>query len=152
MNITGSLLCVTTLETGTPHVRILDGEALFVGGGADSYTCEGGPGLGPALYVETKKYDMGDPTRDKQFRIMLLDYLCLTGQLLMDTIPHLNTTGTVLTAPFLVTTQYVTARMKFNVRSQLLALRLYEDPGSPATDVVLGPWCFGFKWSRPGRP
>jgi hypothetical protein len=133
------LFPITTTEAGPVHaVRIIDAEQLFIDSGQDAYLCEGAPQQGPKLFLETKKYDMGDPQRLKLFRMFLLNYFSAGGNIKIDPIPGLNTSGTTQAAQFLASTSFVDKRLKFNTRSQFVAYRLNESDvqTDPAGTVI----------------
>ncbi len=155
-----SLLSIQTLESATNWSRVVVGETLFTDSGNDSFTCNGAAAVGPDLYVETKKYSMGDGQRLKLFRMLLLHYFAAGGNLRFDWVKGLNGTGTLSGTEFWAGTTYLNKRIKFNGKSTYLALRIYQSPytGDPAnlaaastTRVTLGQWALGFKWKRPGR-
>lgn len=155
------LLPITTTESAAHKVRVINGDTLFTHTGQDAYICEGAPQQGPVFYVETKKYDMGDSQRLKSFRMILLNYLSVGGNLLIDTVAHLNQTGVEQTSQFLAATAYLDKRIRIDVRSQYMSLRFNESSisGDPTgthsaasiTRVSLASWALGFKWKRPGR-
>ncbi len=149
VEIRGAIYPPDSLALGTALLTVNDstngyivpGEALFTGSFNDSITCAGGPGAGPDLYVETKKYNGGDPQRLKLFRMFLLGYEVTGGNIRMDTIPGLNGTGSTQKSEFLDSSGvWLDKRIKFNTRSQLVALRLYQsvidgDPNQTGTSV-----------------
>lgn len=157
----GCLMPLTTLESAVARVRVVDGEQLFINSGKDPWACEGGPGIGPVLFLETKKYDGGDPQRLKAFRILLLHYWAAGGNILVDIIPGLNGTGTTSLAQYFASTAFQDRRISAPCRSQFVAYRFNEssisgDPNGvnvPAdiTRITLGPWAIGLKYKRAGR-
>jgi hypothetical protein len=159
-NLSPVLIAIQTLESAVNTSRVIQGEALFTDSGQDTWTCNGASAAGPDFYVETKKYAMGDPQRLKLFRMLLLHFWAAGGNLKFDWVPGLNGTGTTASSEFWATTSWVDKRIKFNSRTQLLALRIYQSAysGDPAslvaantTRVTLAAWALGFKWKRPGR-
>lgn len=162
MAVGEALLPITTNESGTTHVRVIDGGALFNDQGQDPWACDGGPGLGPHLYVDAKRYPMGDPQRLKLFRQMQLTYASIGGNLKVDWCPGLNPEGIVSPSQFLNSTEFQTKRLKLNRGEREMGFRLYEsdisgDPTAPSppaaniTSITLGSWALGFKLKRPGR-
>jgi hypothetical protein len=155
-----ALLPIQTLESAVNTTRVVKGDTLFEDSGQDAYTCNGAAAAGPDLYVESKKYSMGDGQRLKLFRMILLSFWAAGGNIKLDTIVGLNGTGVTSNTEFWATTAFVDKRIKFNARSQYVAVRLYQSAyqGNPAslvaantTRITLGQWAFGFKWKRPGR-
>lgn len=160
LGLGGTLLPMQTLEGGVNTTRVIQGDQLFVDSGQDAYTCNGAAAAGPDLYLETKKYTMGDGQRLKLFRMLLLHFWAAGGNIKLDTVAGLNPTGVTSTTEFWATTSFVDKRIKFNTRSQYMAVRLYQSAfsGNPAllvaantTRITLGQWAFGFKWKRAGR-
>jgi hypothetical protein len=160
-NLGTALLPIQTLESAVNTSRVVVGETLFTDTGQDAWTCNGAAAAGPDLFVETKKYSMGDMQRLKLHRMLLLEYITTGGNIRFDYVPGLNQTGTLAGTEFLdSSTVWIDKRIKFNSRSQYLSLRFYQSPyqGNPAnltpantTRIGLGAWALGFKWKRPGR-
>jgi hypothetical protein len=138
------------ITTNEPGARVMNGDVLFTGTGNDPYTCENGPGAGPDLYIETKKYDAKDAQRLKLWKMFLMHYLTVGDQLNLDTVVGLNTAGTTAATAFTTSSTYTDKRIKFMKRSQFLALRIWQNSAS-VTNAVVGPWAIALKFKRPGR-
>lgn len=177
---------------GTTAAGLLIDTDTYVGGLDATYSSAGsstgnGPLLsyvtvqsaGPDTYVETKKFDMGDPMRKKLFKQLAMQYVAAGGDMRLDTVPTLNVIGrtslsaypksdiswTTLGTMFaswddlaayyptwnaIVASNYKTKRIKFTKRSQLMSIRIWQD--SPAvTKFILGPFQLSYKWMRIGR-
>lgn len=134
---------------------------------------------GPDAYLETKKYGMDDPMRKKLMKQMAMQYVASGGDMRLDTVPTLNvigktslthyaksdTTWQALGTQFttwddlqafyptwnsIIASNYLTKRIKFTKRTQLMSIRIWQD--SPAvTKFVLGPFQIAYKWMRVGR-
>jgi hypothetical protein len=157
---------------------VCDASVLFDEFGLDTITCAGAT-AGPDLYMESKKYKVGDSLRKKLFKQLLMNYLSQGGDLRLDTVVGLNNVGKTSTTKFPATvyvwdnlsalfptwdalgsqmptwdqlTQSVfkPKRIKFLKRSQHLAFRIWQEDAT-ITRVVLGPFQLGFKLQRPGR-
>jgi hypothetical protein len=160
------------------HAFICEGEALFNEEGVDPITCDGGP-VGPDWYFESKKYDAGDSTRLKKFKMLILHYLVQGGSITVDTVIGLNNIGQTLTGNFpprcspgtrsartvstwdalkaqfatwndVIQGVFVPKRVKFQKGSQHLSFRLYQS-SSAITRLRIGPFSIAYKLKRPGR-
>jgi hypothetical protein len=160
------------------HAFICEGEALFNEEGVDPITCDGGP-VGPDWYIESKKYDAGDSTRLKKYKMLILHYLVQGGSITVDTVLGLNNIGQTLTGSFppsvftwdtlsanvstwdalkaqfatwndVIQGVFVPKRVKFQKGSQHLSFRLYQSSGA-ITRLRIGPFSIAYKLKRPGR-
>lgn len=159
--------------------RICSTRDLFETQGQDTITCIGST-AGPDWYLESKRYDLGDPLRKKLFKQLQLHYYVSGDDLKFDTVTGLNDNGitslsrwaktvpawhelpsTIASTWDALTTQYDTwddlgqprfkvKRLKFLKRSQHFGFRIYQ-ASSNVRQVKLGPWAIGFKLQRPGR-
>lgn len=140
------------INSTIPDAIILDGTALFTDSGHDAYACDGSgltattivpsstvPGS-PDLFVESKKYSMGDSQRLKLFRMFLLNYWADGGNLHFDVSPGLNTAGTTSPTEFWACTAYQDKRLKFNKKSQFLSFRIWQSllSGDPSVGTTVG--------------
>lgn len=120
--------------------------------------------IGPAFYIESCRYDMGDPQLKKLFRILLLLYSLSSNTdalLEVEVVPGMGNDGTLSSTELGSTgssglggnTGWTDTRFKFLKRDRYVAFRAYtKTPTStPFGDVQLGPWAIGFKRQRPGR-
>lgn len=109
-----------------------------------------GQTLGPDFYIETKKFDMGDPGTKKFFKQLIMIYELVGDSLSMDTVPGLGDTGTTTTQKWLPQSDWITQRIKFMKRASHIGFRIYETNGN-VNFLKIGPWNIGFSWQRPGR-
>lgn len=157
---------------------ICDSNVLFDGTGRDTAVSVNAT-EGPSLYMESKKYKVGDSMRKKLFKQLAINYLAGGGGMSLDTVVGLNNVGrtsnTTLPATLMTWNQlsqtYATwdalsetvavwddlalsvfrpKRIKFLKRSQHLSFRLYATDDE-MTQAILGPFGLGFKLQRPGR-
>lgn len=150
-----------SISTDTPAAMVCLGDSLLLDEGQDIAACEDGPGAGPDFYVESKMFDIGDPQRTKKFRLLMLHYNSNGGNLVIDTVPGLDTIGTTQTSQYIDTDgAYQDNKVNFSVTCQVMAFRLYQStisgvsPNTTTADVVrvtIGPWAFGYRLKRPGR-
>lgn len=141
--------------------RVVSGSALFDAQFNDGYTCSHAAASGPAFYVESKRYDVGNPELLKLYKMLLLTYKANGGNLKLETLKGMNDTAELSPTQYLdFGDTWVTKRIKFMKRSQLLAFRLYQSdtsgltpPGNAASTqyVEVGAWAIGFRTKRPGR-
>ena len=159
--------------------RICDLDTLFDGDGIDSVVCDGST-AGPDLYIESKKYDIGNAMLKKLWKMLMLHYLVGGDALKLDTIIGLNTIGQTTTTEWPVTVYtwdrlsptpysswnnlanshptwdsvvdaiFFVKRIKFLKRSQHLAFRIYQKSNT-VTAARLGPFALAYKAQRPGR-
>ena len=128
------------VSTSTPAVKVMNGDSIFQDAGQDDSTCEGST-AGPSIYVESAMADIGDPQRLKLFKMLLLAYDALGGNIKLDTVVGLNTAGITATDQFLDSTGtgYQDKRVKFMKRGQVMAFRLYEsDISGPTGGTAIG--------------
>lgn len=166
-----------TDNSGIGH--ICDTQDLFEVLGPDQITCSIGNKAGPDFYLETKRYNFGDPLLKKLFKQVIMTYFSGGDALNLDTVVGLNEDGTTASTQWpttlptwaslpptnptwqqlsahnstwatLASAQFVTKRIKFLKRSQHLAFRIWQASGN-VTNVEIGPWSIGFKPQRPGR-
>jgi hypothetical protein len=140
LGLSTSALLINTGSGDSNSSRLIDGEKLFNSQGQDPWTCSGAAAAGPKFHLETKRYSMNGPQQLKLFRMLLLHYNATGGNLRFDTVPGLPETGTASVAEFLASTDFQDKRVKFNKRSQYLAIRLYESPysGDPVSGTSFG--------------
>lgn len=168
-------LVVNTASGG----RVCSLDALFEDQGIDSVTCTGGT-AGPDLYIESKKYDIGNAMLKKLWKMLMLHYLVGGDALKLDTIIGLNTIGQTTTSEWPITVYtwdrlsptpysswdnlanshptwdsvvdaiFFVKRIKFLKRSQHLAFRIYQKSDN-VTAARLGPFALAYKAQRPGR-
>lgn len=167
-----------TINTATGG-RFCDLDTLFDSDGIDSVVGEGNT-AGPDLYIESKKYDIGNAMLKKLWKMLMLHYLVGGDALKLDTIIGLNTIGQTTTTEWPVTVYtwdrlsptpysswnnlansfptwdsavdaiFFVKRIKFLKRSQHLAFRIYQKSSS-VTSARLGPFALAYKAQRPGR-
>lgn len=170
-----SWLAVNTSSGG----RLCSLDTLFEDDGIDSVVCAGAI-AGPDLYIESKKYDIGNALLKKLWKMLMLHYLVGGDALKLDTIIGLNTIGQTTTSEWPVTVYswdrlsptpysswnnlanshptwdsvvdaiFFVKRIKFLKRNQHLAFRIYQKSGS-VTAAKLGPFALAYKAQRPGR-
>lgn len=139
---------------GTVESWICRASDLFDAVGPDELTCEDNT-PGPDFYLETKRYDMGDPLWKKTFKRFLMHYHSNGGTLSMDTVLGLNETGTTTATPWPETATsdamtFEVKRKKFLKRDRMIGFRIYKTD-SDVTQVRIGPWAIGMKPQRLGR-
>ena len=149
------------ISTTTNAAQVCLADSLFIDEGQDNVACYQGPPRGPDFYMESKFYDLGDPQRTKQWRIFLSHHNNDGGNLIVDTVPGLNSEGTSITTQLIDTGgAWSDTRLTYALSSQVLGMRVYQSTitgvapsTSPASTnrVTLGPWALGYKLKRPGR-
>lgn len=186
LNIRGSLQLPANLGHATWYLVnnavnngvLCSADALFDSIGNDDFGCDGGT-AGPAFYLETKKYTMGDSLLKKLWKMILLTYVVAGDNLVLDTVPGLNEIGTTSNTQFVATgqswadiaaqgilwggdlslyptwdapvdSQFVTNRVRFLKRAQMMSFRLYQNSSSVKA-LILGPWSLVAKPQRIGR-
>lgn len=130
---------------------ICDGDALFDSTGLDGFTCTGNA-AGPAFFMESKRYPLGDPLRRKLLKQIALEYQS-SGTLSIDTLVDIDAVNAASTnsTSFLSTGgAWGKQRYKFLKHNNFLGFRIYPTAGTAST-VLIGPWQFGFKVQSPGR-
>lgn len=164
--------------TGSTYGWVCDGDSLFTETGSDAIVCTGET-VGPAMYMESKKFNGGDSMRLKRWKMVALNYLAQGGDITVDTVLGLNEVGEVASTNFpqsvptwtdiaqlsptwtAMATQYPTwssvvasvfkpARVRMQKKSQFLAFRLYGAT-VPLSAVEIGPYQIAFKPQRVGR-
>lgn len=167
-------------QTGdvSDHGIVCDGELLFTSTGIDPVTCTGNT-AGPAIYIESKKFDAGDGMRLKRWKLVAMNYLAQGGGLQMDVVLGLNEVGQIATTFFpqsvptwsqiaaniktwtdmknqyatwkqVVQSVFIPYRIRMQKKSQFFSFRLYGTV-VPMTDAQLGPYEVAFKLQRVGR-
>jgi hypothetical protein len=150
--------------SGFPTLAIMDDGAVpgttsvvdvsqihsVTGTGPDTIQVNGSAALGPDFYLETKKYDLGDPERKKLFKQIAMNYILAGNTLAMDTVPGLNTTGTPINTTWAAQSAWTNLRKKFTKRDTHIQFRFYQS-STAVTDVQIGPLALGFKLQRVGR-
>jgi hypothetical protein len=165
------------VNDGTKAV-VCSAAALFDQEGIDM-TVEGVANAGPDFYMESKKFDGGNPTRLKRFKYFIMHYLAQGGSIKVDTILGLNNVGETLTTDFpqsvytwstlrqsiaswtglkqqfaswadIVQGVIVPRRVRFLKKSQHLSFRLYQS-NATMPRLKIGPFEIGYKEMRPGR-
>lgn len=180
---TGSDDLTLYLATDFDRAVVADAEMLFSQEGLDSTIADGGlpttNGPGPDMYIETKKFDIGDGLRLKRFKEFAVWYLAQGGGVKMDAVLGLNEVGTTLTTVFpastynwdqlgtlfpswdavsaefstwddIVSAVFLPKRARFSKKSQFFSLRLYRET-EYVSRLQFGPFLLGFKQLRPGR-
>ncbi len=140
-------------DAGTPGTASIVDTAVIhsaIGTGSDAINTMGFGSVGPDFYLETKKYDLGDPERKKLFKQLAMNYLLAGNTLAMDTVPGLNTVGTAINTTWATQAAWTNLRKKFTKRDTHLQFRFYQS-SSAVTDVQIGPLAIGFKLQRVGR-
>ena len=137
------------VQNTSNNPKVCDAHTLWTGTGKDTVTCNGQT-AGPNLYIETKRYDMGDAERMKLLKQVQMHYKLSGDTLSMDTVPGMAETGYTSSVPWNITSDFVNARVKFLKRDTHIGFRLYET-NSGVTDAVLGPFAIAFKLQRVGR-
>jgi hypothetical protein len=169
------------LEMNDEASEYVDGDQLYgkwTGAAHGSITSAAYPG--PDLYIESKKYDIGNGMLKKLWKMLMLHYLVGGDSLKLDTVIGLNTVGSTTTSDWPITVYswdrlapspfstwdgldgthptwdsvvdaiFFVKRIKFLKRSQYLAFRIYQN--SPAVNAAkLGPFALAYKAQRPGR-
>lgn len=161
----------------------VDAEFLFNLEGLDSVVADAGAPLtndpGPDIYLETKKFDIGDGLRLKRFKQFAVWYLAQGGGIKMDAVLGLNEVGTTLTTVLpasvlnwsqlgnlftswddlaeeyatwddIVQAVFLPKRARFSKKSQYFSMRLYREDDL-VTRAQFGPFSLGYKVLRPGR-
>jgi hypothetical protein len=134
---------------------------------------------GPDIYLETKKFDIGDGLRLKRFKQFAVWYLAQGGGIKMDAVLGLNEVGTTLTTVLpasvlnwsqlgnlftswddlaeeyatwddIVQAVFLPKRARFSKKSQYFSMRLYRE-ADLVTRAQFGPFSLGYKVLRPGR-
>lgn len=136
------------VNTSSPVTTIADAVSLFDSTGADSLTCEGLTS-GPNFFIESGRYDLGDPARKKRFKQLLLEYSISGTTLTLELLPGINGAGVVSTSNYAAQTTYAAKRIKSQKLTTHLGFRIY--PTGTATNIVIGPWSIGYKLYPPGR-
>lgn len=165
------------VNNGSAQGVVCSADALFNSDGNDSFGCDGGT-AGPDFYLETKKYSISDALLKKLWKMLLLTYRVAGGSIHLDTVPGLNEIGATAKTSFPptgktwdtvasegltwagdaseyptwdapVNSQFVTKRIKFLKRAQMMSFRFWQDPGVSA--LTLGPWAVVVKPQRVGR-
>lgn len=170
-----SWLVVNTASGG----RVCDLDTLFDSDGIDGITCDANT-AGPDLYIESKKYDLGNALLKKMWKMLKLHYLVGGDALKLDTVIGLNTIGQTTTTEWPITVYtwdrltpspysswdnlanshptwdsvvdaiFFVKRIKFLKRSQHLAFRIYQKSAN-VTAAKVGPFALAYKSQRPGR-
>lgn len=157
---------------------ICSANTLFDSDGVDDFGSDGG-NVGPDFYIETKKYSVSDPLLKKLWKMLMLTYQVAGDSIRMDTVPGLNEIGTQSKTAFPSTgmtwtqvanlgmlwagnpvsfptwaspveSQFITKRIRFLKRSQMMSFRLYQNSGL-VRSLQLGPWAVIVKPQRVGR-
>lgn len=163
---------------GSSFGWVCDGDYLFTKTGADAITCDGST-QGPAIYLESKKFNAGDSMRLKRWKQVAMNYLAEGGSLILDIVLGLNEVGQVASTSFpqsvpswssvaenitswnnmksqystwnsVVQSVFLPARIRMQKKSQFMAFRVYGS-ATPMTDAQLGPYEVVFKQQRVGR-
>ncbi len=162
---------------------VCDAESLFSLEGMDTVIADGGAtgshDPGPDIYVETKKFDVGDGLRLKRFKQFAVWYLAQGGGIKLDAVLGLNEVGTTLTTVLpasvlnwnqlgnlftswddlaveystwsdIVQAVFLPKRARFSKKSQYFSMRLYREDNR-VTRAQFGPFLLGYKQLRPGR-
>ena len=144
---------LAVVESAPGQTDVIDLSSLFSTSTMttnDMFTCNGYTS-GPDFYVETKKYDISDPQIKKLMKQMMLHFKCDGGNLALDTVVGLNTTGATSSSVFADSNSaFVDKRIKFLKRTQYIQFRIYK-ASAGTKDIWLGPWAIGYKFQRPGR-
>jgi hypothetical protein len=169
------------IEVASEATEYVDGDQTYgkwTGTPNNSITSAAYPG--PDLYIESKKYDIGNGMLKKLWKMLMLHYLVGGDSLKLDTVIGLNTVGSTTTSDWPITVYswdrlapspfstwdgldgthptwdsvvdaiFFVKRIKFLKRSQYLAFRIYQN--SPAVNAAkLGPFALAYKAQRPGR-
>ena len=157
-----------SVTTDVGDAAVVKASDLFTATGNDTITCSG-DSAGPAVFVETKKYDgNGDPQRLKRFKLLMLHYLLdgtvndaasiaagTADHIRFATVKGLNSDGTVSATKLFVKEtpnngDWQDKRGKFMQVSQFVALRFWEGTDT-ITNLVLSSWALGYKLKRPGQ-
>lgn len=162
---------------------VCDAESLFNQEGLDVVVADGGSVVdnspGPDIYVETKKFDIGDGLRLKRFKQFAVWYLAQGGGIHLDAVLGLNEVGTTLTTTLpasvynwdqlgnlftswddlalefatwddIVSAVFLPKRARFSKKSQYFSMRLYRETDQ-VSRAQFGPFSLGYKVLRPGR-
>ncbi len=162
---------------------VCDAEFLFNLEGLDTVVADAGAPLdnapGPDIYVETKKFDIGDGLRLKRFKQFAVWYLAQGGGIKLDSVLGLNEVGTTLTTVLpasvynwdqlgnlftswddlalefatwddIVQAVFLPKRARFSKKSQYFSMRLYRE-SDQVSRAQFGPFMLGYKVLRPGR-
>jgi hypothetical protein len=134
--------------------------------------------MGPDLYIESKRYDMSDPQRKKNFKQLQMLYRLdsftgtyvvsgdttsadfLNNYLNLGIIKGLNEYASVSSSKWRLTrvtdsgsgqAGFGSKRIKFLKRSQHIGFRIWQQNISDTKVIQIGPMAIGYKWLRPGR-
>ena len=162
---------------------VCDAEELFDREGLDTVIADRGAPLtgapGPDIYMETKKFDVGDGLRLKRFKQFGVWYLAQGGGIKMDAVTGLNEIGTTLATVLpasvynwdqlgtlftswdalaaemstwddIVQAVFLPKRTRFSKKSQYFSMRLYRETDQ-VSRAQFGPFMLGFKTLRSGR-
>lgn len=162
---------------------VCNAESLFNQEGLDAVVADAGNPVdsspGPDIYVETKKFDIGDGLRLKRFKQFAVWYLAQGGGILMDSVLGLNEVGTTLTTTLpasvynwdqlgnlfaswddlalefatwddIISAVFLPKRARFSKKSQYFSMRLYRETNQ-VSRAQFGPFSLGYKVLRPGR-
>lgn len=162
----------------TKYGIVCDGESLFTATGIDLVNCVGNT-AGPAIYIESKKFDAGDGMRLKRWKLVAMNYLSQGGGLQMDIVLGLNEVGQIATTTFpqsvptwtqvranitswtnmknqyatwkqVVQSVFIPYRIRMQKKSQFFSFRLYGTV-TPLSSAQVGPYEVAFKLQRVGR-
>lgn len=165
------------INDGT-RAQICSASSFFDAEGLDMVV-EGVTNGGPDFYMESKKFDGGNPTRLKRFKYFILHYLSQGDAINVDTILGLNNLGETLSQNFpasvytwsglrlavptwtalknvyatwsdVIQSVFVPARVRFLKKSQHLSFRLWQN-NNTITRLKIGPFEIGYKEMRSGR-
>lgn len=149
--LTSGLKTMVAVNSSAGTGYLCDVDDLWDTPGTDTIQCNSGVSTGPDFYMETKRYNLGDPLLKKLFKQMAMTYYLNGDNLKLDTVPGLNETGTTSGSEWATTSSlFSTARIKFLKRDRHLGFRIWQKSTS-VSDVRIGPWQLGFKPQRAGR-
>lgn len=129
------------VNSSAPTTSICDASKLFTITGADAITCEGAT-VGPRFFVESPRYDLGDPSRLKRW-LELQIYGKISGDTLtVNTLKGNTDTGAALSDVLEATSPAANQRVRFGIRDQFFGFRIYPTAGT-ATNVELDGFAVG---------
>jgi hypothetical protein len=107
--------------------------------------------VGPWFHVESRSFDGGDGLWKKTWKQLAIEFNeTTTKRMWLETVAGLNATGLRAVLPFVGTSAFKAARVKFRTRDQYMRFRLYEDISNRPATLTLGAWQWGYKFARRG--
>lgn len=128
-----------TLGDGFRRPALVEGEDMFLEEAATDLLGASrvalGVEMGPKPYIDSKKYDLGNPQIKKLFKQLQIHHLLDAGRMSLDVVPGLGDVGTTSGTIFGPSSTFINKRAKFLKRSQYLSFRLYSIPKAGSVAV-----------------